>query len=436
MIIAGLTLLLSLWQEVPGELGQFLKAEDRSFAWQSRDFGEGIRGIRLTSQTWRGTAWTHDLVLVQPRRVAAKGIATLVVTGGSFDRRDFTAAQRLTELTGVPTAVLFDIPNQPLFGKREDALIAHTFVEYLSSGDPTWPLLFPMVKSVIRAMDAIQKWTASGANPLERFVVTGASKRGWTAWLVGASGDRRVAGIAPMVFDMLRFPEQLRHQVRSWGKYSEMIGDYTGPGLPSVVDTEPGRKLVAMVDPFSYRAALTLPKLVITGSNDRYWTVDAVNQYWGSLRGSKWFVKVPNVGHDLGDGREAESALAAFVLSCAGLIEMPEVEFTLTEEFAQVRTQSPGFRALRIWACESPTLDFRESKWADVARDASGEVRRDLPRKEGRYQRSEQNQAVFAEAVFELRGLRFGVCSEVRINPKPEDAHVQPTRRKQFLHAR
>lgn len=436
MFIAGLTLLLSLWQEVPGELGQFLKAEDRSFAWQPRDYGEGVQGIRLTSQTWRGTAWTHDLVLVEPRRVAAKGIATLVVTGGSFDRRDFAAAQRLTELTGVPTGVLFDIPNQPLFGKREDALIAHTFVEYLSSGDPTWPLLFPMVKSVIRAMDAIGQWTAGGPNPLTRFVVTGASKRGWTTWLVGAAGDSRVVGIAPMVFDMVRIPEQLRHQVRSWGKYSEMLGDYTGPGLPAVVDTEPGRKLVAMVDPFSYRAALTLPKLVITGGNDRYWTVDAVNQYWGSLRGPKWYVKVPNVGHDLGDGRQAEAALAAFVLSCAGLIEMPEVQFTLTEEFAQVRTESPAFKSLRVWACESPTLDFRESKWANVAMEAPGDTQSLSPRKEVQYRRSERNQAVFAEAAFELRGIRFGVCSDVRINPKQEEARVRPTQRRRFLHAR
>src|SRR5690606_32270895 len=108
---------------------------------------------------------------------------------------------------------------------------AHTFEQYLRTGESDWPLLLPMVKSAVRAMDATQEYARQNwSMQLETFTVTGASKRGWTTWLTGAT-DPRATAIAPMVIDMLNMREQMKHQVATWGDYSDEIDDYTRRGL-------------------------------------------------------------------------------------------------------------------------------------------------------------------------------------------------------------
>src|SRR5205807_4298343 len=114
------------------------------------------------------------------------------------------------------------------------------------------PLLFPMVKSVVRAMDVVQSFSQQEWQvKVQKFVISGASKRGWTTWLTGAI-DPRVKAISPFVIDTLNMRKQNVHQREAFGAYSEEIDDYTGRGLVPMPDTPEANRLWNMVDPYFY----------------------------------------------------------------------------------------------------------------------------------------------------------------------------------------
>jgi hypothetical protein len=58
----------------------------------------------------------------------------------------------------------------------EDALIFKTLSNYLIDHDFSWPLLFPMTKSAVKAMDVIQEFSQEQVSKdITGFVVAGAS---------------------------------------------------------------------------------------------------------------------------------------------------------------------------------------------------------------------------------------------------------------------
>jgi PhoPQ-activated pathogenicity-related protein len=324
-----------------------------------------------------------------------------------------------------PVAFLYDVPNQPLLGgKKEDALISETFVRFLATKDESWPLLFPMAKSVVKAMDALQAFAKEEWHqPVEAFLVTGGSKRGWTSWLTAAADDR-VKAIAPMVIDTLNMPAQLPHQLESFGKYSEQIGDYTGKGLAAIAETPQGKRLYELVDPYAYRDRLTLPKLLINGNNDRYWSTDALNLYWDELKGPKWVLYVPNAGHDLhqqddsGAGySRVRNGLAGFARHQVTGKPMPELHWKHDDADGKLRltvTSKPPPLAARLWVAEAPTRDFRDAKWQErpaTLQDGAvaGEV---APPAKGCL-------AFYGELEFEIDGIRYPLSTQLRLAGKP-----------------
>jgi PhoPQ-activated pathogenicity-related protein len=408
---------------LPVELFDYLSTPDACYSWDASRVAErsGITEVdlHLTSQLWQGHTWTHRMHAFVPAESSDSGLVLLYILD-SRPQMETELGRHLAMATGLPTALLYDVPNQPLFDDLvEDALIAHTFVRYLDTLDPTWPLLLPMVKSVKRAMDALQELAARNGVAADRFLVMGASKRGWTTWLTAAT-DQRVAAIAPMVYDNLNIPAQLAHQIEAAGAYSDEISDYTERGLPARMRTPEGQHLARIVDPYTYREHLALPKLILNGSNDPYWMTDALNLYWGDLSGEKHVLYIPNAGHGLYDAERLFGAVRAFARAKAAGASLPELawNFQPNQTAVSIRLDlSEDAVGAQCWVARAEGRDFRAATWVptrmkvDPAARSTRRWHAEIPRPRT------GSMAVFAEFELEQDGHPYRLSTQVCIVP-------------------
>lgn len=413
---------------VPVDLAAYLAKAEPGYAWtveDTKEVGE-VKAwrLKLTSQVWQDITWTHDLLVVRPAGVPT-GKMLLLNEGGSASTQKALYAALLAGKIKAPVAILLGVPNQPLFdGKKEDDLIAETFVRYLDSGDASWPLLFPMVKSVVKAMDAVQEFSKKEWEaPVEKFIVGGGSKRGWTTWLTAAN-DPRVMAITPMVIDVLNMREQLTHQQKSLGGTSEEISPYTKRGLVPIPDTPRANSLWTMVDPWTYRDRFTMPKLIVLGNNDPYWSTDALNLYWDALPGEKFISYTPNAGHDLTERDEAGkkvtadrainnvSAFVRYQLSGKALPKLGWKHTTKEDgSLGLTVTAEPAPKQARLWMAKSETRDFRKARWES----------KEIELKEGQavvasVEKPEKGfVAYYADLGYEIDGLPQWLCTQMRV---------------------
>ncbi len=366
-------------------LDMYLNNPDKTYSWEVKNSfnvsGMMVYDLLLTSQNWHEYTWKHQLTIFIPDE-AMYDEALLWITGGSIENGEpkwtnLNDEENLAFLSmalndHAVTAVLRQTPNQPLLnGLTEDALISYTLNNFKNDGDYSWPLLFPMVKSAVRAMDAIQEFSRNEKNlNITGFLVAGASKRGWTTWLTGASNGR-VRAIAPAVIDILNMPVNLDYQLEVWGEYSPEIQDYVDLGIPQDVHTQLGADIATMIDPYSYRDELTMPKMIFIGTNDPYWPVDAIKHYFDDLPGENFIHYVPNAGHDLNGGEEAIPSLSAFFSYTIAGQPYPECSWGVTETGMNIVLNVTGseneVNAAYLWSANSQDRDFRDEEWNSIS---------------------------------------------------------------------
>ncbi|REK19631.1 MAG: PhoPQ-activated pathogenicity [Planctomycetota bacterium] len=365
-------------------LDRYIAEPDPAYEWKLADTikGDGYTTyvIDLTSQTWRSEKdvdrplWKHWLTIVKPDNLKYHTAFLYIGGGSNNDPQPKASTDRTVELakyTGSIVAELGTVPNQPLAftdskdeQRYEDNIIAYTRVKYIATRDPKWLVRLAMVKSGVRAMDAMQEFFASEAGgewKLDQFVVAGGSKRGWTTWLVGVV-DKRVRAIIPIVIDALNSEEITRHHYRAYGFFSPALKDYVRHGLfPDKVGSPEYREILAIEDPYNYRhrEALKMPKYVINASGDQFFLPDNSQFYFDELPQPKWLRYVENAKHNLA-GSDARESIAAFYLSILEDKPGPQFSWKLQDEGTLRVTVEDKPGEVNLWQATNPDArDFR-----------------------------------------------------------------------------
>ncbi len=379
LVVAASRLALAAPPEkaTPTPLDEYVQKHDPAYKWElvntSGDNRSQTFVIKLTSQAWRSESevdrpvWEHWLIVVKPAELKTNR-AFLVVAGGGNDRPAPDGANavvsRIAEATGSIVAELKMVPNQPLTfhgdgqPRKEDDLIGYGWNQFLETGDPTWLPRLPMVKSVARAMDCLQEWSEQEGAKIEKFVVAGASKRGWTTWMIGAT-DPRVEAIVPIVIDVLIVEKNMLHHAAAYGFWAKAVGNYYQHKILQRPRHPRMHELYRIEDPYFYLDRLTMPKYIVNGSGDQFFCPDSSRFYYDDLEGEKHIRYVPNTDHGVDSNIDAVTSIVAFYqMIIAG---RPRPEMTWTFEHGAIRVRSDvAPRKATLWqATNTAARDFR-----------------------------------------------------------------------------
>ena len=359
-------------------LDRYVNAPDPSFSWKLATTIPGKSTtayiLDMTSQTWKPQdmnrgEWKHWVSIVKPAKVTSN-IAFLMITGGANDGRPRNSVDAMmtaiAQYTGAVVAELRMVPNQPLIfnddptkrPRTEDSFIAYTWNNYLKTGDETWPARMPMTKAAVRAMDTVTAFLKEQNTPIDKFVVAGASKRGWTTWTTAAV-DPRVVAFMPLVIDLLNIVPNFVHHYRAYGFWAPSVGDYFEQGLMDKMNDPRYKSLMKLVEPYHYRDRHTQPKFLVHGAGDQFFLPDSWKFYWKDLKGEKHLRYVPNTDHSLRNS-DAPDSITAFYNAVIKNEPRPEYSWKVKKDLTIELQSKTKPSSVKLWQATNPDArDFR-----------------------------------------------------------------------------
>ncbi len=362
-------------------LDRYVKVPDAAYKWSlvKTIHGDGVTAyvLDMTSQTWLTRdevdrpEWKHWVVIYKPDTVK-HSTALLMIGGGANDGRipekqePFNA--QIAKKTSSVTIELRMVPNQPLsfFGesrkRSEDSIIAYNWVKHMETGDDRWATRLPMTKAAVKAMDATSEFLkseAGGRLTVDKYVVTGGSKRGWTTWTTGIA-DKRVVAVMPVVIDMLNMAPSFIHHWRAYGFWAPAVNDYVEHGVMDKVETPEFKRLMQLVEPYEYRGRLTMPKFIVNSAGDQFFLPDSSQFYWDDLKGEKYLRYVPNTDHGVTRRSDAADSLAAYYASIINNWKRPDFDWSIAKDGTITVRSKVKPSAVKLWQANNPDArDFR-----------------------------------------------------------------------------
>lgn len=229
-----------------------------------------------------------------------------------------------------------------------------------------------MTKAAVKAMDTVEDFLSKGVPgtgyqaKVSKWGVAGASKRGWTTWLVAAVVPDRVHAAIPIVLDMLNFNKNIRHMYRNYGGWSWALKDYEDMNYTAHLDDPNNALLSTIIDGYFYRERLTMPKLVINTGMDEFFMPDDTHWWWNDMPSPKHFLMMPNTEHSCATGiLEMLPAVGAWLKTHFDGRSAPEFDWKIDTNGTGNITVDVGNtapHAVAMWhatTCNGDRRDFR-----------------------------------------------------------------------------
>ena len=330
-----------------------------------------ISGEWLDSKKVDQVEWWHYVDIIIPKQTTSS-TGIMFIDGGEKSEDYFRIdAQSIRNAIKTQAVIvnISNIPFQPLNflsseqdSFQEDDLIAFAWNKFLKQGakqkDVEWLPRFPMTRAIVRAMDLAQEIVLQNDIVVKDFVVSGASKRGWTAWTTAAV-DSRVKAVVPMVIDMLNLVPSFENHYRSYGEFSPAVQEYVNYNIQDWLGTEEFKVLMSYIEPFSFIDKFTMPKYIINAGSDEFFSTDSWRFYYDKLPGEKIIRYVPNKNHSL-DGRYLTEDLISYFYRVINDIEIPSLSWNLSDNKLIAELDYDGEYDVSVWTAKNDNgRDFR-----------------------------------------------------------------------------
>lgn len=343
-----------------------------------------LRHYELISQNWPEkksalSNWQHKVDIYIPENPLTQRAVVVINNGinrniegkppgmpSDMGQQSLASIARMTRTIVVSVS---NIPNQylSLAGdntlRKEDDAVAYSWSLFLQ--DPVKnakvPLHIPMAAAVSQAMSLAERELADWK--IDRFVVSGLSKRGWTSWLTLIS-DPRVDAIAPFVFDLPGIRPALTHMYRSYGNnWPAAFYPYYMQNIDTQIASSRFTQLLTIIDPLHYKNTiyqnrLTVPKYIINASGDDFYVPDNTRFYYEQLAGEKSLRVVANSSHyDIKN--YTESSLIPFINRLQQGKHLPEINIVRHQQKLSLTFSEKPSKIQRWTAVNKQARDFR-----------------------------------------------------------------------------
>ncbi|MGG2142783.1 PhoPQ-activated pathogenicity-related family protein [Symbiopectobacterium sp. RP] len=405
-----------------------------------------VKKYRMISQSWspgglvQPAQWQHNVDIYLPAHPIKSQHALMVVNNdinypngiikanvhNEFSPDMLASIARTTKavvisVSNIPNQYLtYGADNKPL---KEDDNVARSWSLFMDNPSlrTRASVHIPMATAVSQAIRvAKQELKAQG---ITRFIVTGASKRGWTSWLTFIT-DPDVDAVVPFVIDLLDTRTALTHMYRSYGgNWPIAFYPYYQQGVDKTINTPEFQALMKIEDPMQYLAAgqsaqFNKAKYIVNASGDDFYATDNARFYYDALPGEKSLRVVPNTNHN-GILKYVERTLITFVNRFLKNKPLPQLTATLKDDALSV-TFSEKPVTVKRWTANNPEArDFRYAcdvhyQGTTVTLPSNGPVNLALNSQHTGWQ------ATFVEATF-----KDGFVATSRVYVTPDD--VFPT---------